>query len=152
MPGTRALARLYRGNGGATSAFWYSVTFQHHPLGRERQFLFAYHSPAINRIACSREGVHVGGLVSEAGAPSTQTFTLAEIDTVYAPRPMTFSYGVANRVYRGRSAKEQFYRWLALVVGLALGAAGSGIATCCLTNVEAAERSKHPVSRQHSVS
>jgi hypothetical protein len=50
-------ARLYEGNGGATVAYWYTVTARGASLGGERQIFFSYRSPVVDRITCPGDGI-----------------------------------------------------------------------------------------------
>ena len=54
-------ARLYEGNGGATNAYWYTVTLEGEELGREKQVFFSYREPTASRIICNGEDVVVSG-------------------------------------------------------------------------------------------
>ena len=56
-PQDNAVVRLYQGNGGATTALRWSVTFQINPATQERQIFFSYGSPAISTILCAPDGV-----------------------------------------------------------------------------------------------
>ncbi len=57
--GDRATVRLYEGNAGATSSFWYSVTVQTGGPWTERQVFLANGFPVVTHIACDREGVGI---------------------------------------------------------------------------------------------
>lgn len=57
--GAKALVKLYRGNAGATVAYWYSVTAQGSHRGAERQVLFSYSAPAFQSLRCQDERVVV---------------------------------------------------------------------------------------------
>lgn len=54
-------ARLYRGNGGATTSYWYSVTLEGDALGKEKQILFSYESPVLQAIECVGDDAIVKG-------------------------------------------------------------------------------------------
>ena len=54
-------ARLYKGNGGATTSYWYSVTLEGDALGKERQVLFSYGSPELQAIECAGDDAIVNG-------------------------------------------------------------------------------------------
>ncbi len=66
------VVRVYEGNGGATSAYWYTVTAQGGFYTPERQVLFAYGSPVIDSLSCGGDGVR---LVAQ-----TRTLTMSEAD------------------------------------------------------------------------
>ncbi len=51
--------RLYEGNGGATTDFWYTVTVTSTTLGAERQVLFVDGSPVLRGLACNTAGVQI---------------------------------------------------------------------------------------------
>lgn len=54
-------ARLYQGNGGATTAYWYTVTLEGDELGREKQIFFSYREPSPEQIVCNGTDVVVNG-------------------------------------------------------------------------------------------
>ncbi len=54
-------ARLYKGNGGATTSYWYSVTLEGDALGKEKQVLFSYASPELHAIECVGDAAIVKG-------------------------------------------------------------------------------------------
>jgi hypothetical protein len=47
-----ATVRFYEGNGGATTAFWYSVTIQDGPPWTERELFWSYSHPIVTDIIC----------------------------------------------------------------------------------------------------
>ncbi|MDH5669282.1 MAG: hypothetical protein OEY86_14855 [Nitrospira sp.] len=53
------IVRLYVGNGGATTAFWYTVTATSGFLSREKQIIFSYSSPDFSSVTCTKEAVVV---------------------------------------------------------------------------------------------
>jgi hypothetical protein len=58
--GTRA--RLYAGDGGgATTAFWYSVTVENGLLAPERQVAFSYSAPTLSELECRDDRIVVSG-------------------------------------------------------------------------------------------
>ncbi|WP_044207416.1 hypothetical protein [Coleofasciculus chthonoplastes] len=59
IPSTEAIIRLYQGNGGATVAYWYSVTFDHGKFPGEKQIFHAYAYPSIQSIDCHTDGITV---------------------------------------------------------------------------------------------
>ncbi len=54
------VARLYRGEAGATVPFWYSVTVQR-AYRLEKQVLYAYRTPPLERIECRGPDLWVQG-------------------------------------------------------------------------------------------
>jgi hypothetical protein len=54
-------ASLYRGNGGATTAYWYTVTLEGDKLGREKQVFFSYREPSPKRIICNGTDIVISG-------------------------------------------------------------------------------------------
>jgi len=59
IPSTEAIIRLYQGNGGATVAYWYSVTFDNGKFLGEKQIFHTYAYPSIKSIDCRADGVTV---------------------------------------------------------------------------------------------
>lgn len=55
------IIRLYKGEEGATVAFWYTVTAEGGLFEREQQILFAYDSPVISNLSCEEGRVHLDG-------------------------------------------------------------------------------------------
>lgn len=51
-------ARFYRGEAGATVAYWYSVTVQSSEF-KERQIFYTYSEPEITSIECSASSLNV---------------------------------------------------------------------------------------------
>jgi hypothetical protein len=60
-PAAAMTARLYRGNGGATTSYWYSVTLEREALGTEKQVFFAYRSPEVQTIECIKDALVING-------------------------------------------------------------------------------------------
>jgi hypothetical protein len=88
VPATGDTIRLYEGNGGATTAFWYLATIQHPDDSAEYMFFHAYGSPFISDVECSTDsttliddGRYSGGVHRE------WVFSLPEIeeDLIYDP-------------------------------------------------------------------
>jgi hypothetical protein len=96
VPGTSTTIRLYRGNGGATTAFWYSLT-RERPGSRETEFWSSYGTPVVTGIACRAGGVELIG--ERASAVATLTADAIERDLV--PRPLVYWRGEPRRVSRG---------------------------------------------------
>jgi hypothetical protein len=61
MTDEKVMARLYKGNGGATTSFWYSVTLERDALGNERQIFFAYGTPKLEEVKCVGDTVRIEG-------------------------------------------------------------------------------------------
>ena len=55
------IARLYQGNGGATTSFWYSVTLEGDMLGKEKQIFFSYAAPQLQKLECVENTVLIKG-------------------------------------------------------------------------------------------
>lgn len=58
------IIRLYVGNGGATTAFWYTLTTESGFFFREKQVLFSYGMPEFSAITCGEKSVAVSGTSS----------------------------------------------------------------------------------------
>jgi hypothetical protein len=103
---TEATVRLYRGDGGATVASWYSVTFSGGRFSRERQFFYTYSSPGITSIDCR------AGEVAVITDEKTFHLPLSLIRNELVHQPMGF--------YRGESQKPfvQPLRVLTIIFGL----------------------------------
>jgi hypothetical protein len=56
-PGT--LVRFFMGNGGATTAFWYSITVQPGAPWTEREVFHSYREPVVTAMVCHGETVSV---------------------------------------------------------------------------------------------
>ena len=67
--------RLYEGNGGATTAYWYTVTFETTSVS-EQQVIFSYAYPTIESLSCEDQQIQIDPIGGK------QTFT---IDDLYAP-------------------------------------------------------------------
>lgn len=94
VPGSGEVVRLYEGNGGATTAFWYTVTFDEGWLARERQIFFAYGSPEIKRVVCRGDAVD---LVLEEGLESPEILPLEKIRRELQYHPEALSMGKTFR-------------------------------------------------------
>ena len=81
-PYDNAVVRLYQGNGGATTALWWSVTFQANPLTQERQVFYSYGSPAISTIACAPDKVT---LVTEETSRTALLWSKITDELIYRP-------------------------------------------------------------------
>jgi hypothetical protein len=78
--------RLYRGEAGATVAFWYSVTAQPLPSSTERQIFFSYSKPVATEIVCGPSSLEID---TEGGK-----YLAAEADVSnLVQRPMVFLRG-----------------------------------------------------------
>jgi len=54
-------ARLYLGNGGATTAYWYTVTVETGLLSPERQVAFSYSEPTLSELECRDDRLVISG-------------------------------------------------------------------------------------------
>jgi hypothetical protein len=59
IPGAGEIVRLYEGNGGATTAFWYTVTHEGGWSSPERQIFYTYSIPEIRRVECRKGAVEI---------------------------------------------------------------------------------------------
>jgi hypothetical protein len=110
------LVRLYEGNGGATTAFWYTVTHDGGWLSPERQILFSYGSPEVQEIGCSPVGVE---LTFWNGAEmSREVLLLERVRGKLRQKPITLR--MEERVEPGGNP----FRWGGTVAGVALLALG----------------------------
>ena len=82
--------RLYVGNAGATTSFWYSVTTESGFLSLERQVMYAYSSPKLSAITCTRNLVVISSPEYEF------SFTEAELQAL-RDTPRAYSLGENNR-------------------------------------------------------
>lgn len=89
IPGSSEVLRLYEGNGGATTAFWYTVTFDGGWLSRERQIFYSYGNPEVKRIACREDAVD---LILEEGEPP-ESLPLQKVRRELRSRPIALSMG-----------------------------------------------------------
>lgn len=71
--------RLYVGNGGATTAFWYTITMDGGFPSREKQVLFSYDTPELSAITCGEQSFVVSS--SGGNIPVTAEDLLAFRDT-----------------------------------------------------------------------
>ncbi|MGQ4647474.1 hypothetical protein [Lyngbya aestuarii] len=105
---TETTIRLYEGNGGATVAYSYSVTFFEGKFFREKQFFYTYGFPVIKSIDCHNDRVSI--FTDE----ETFDFTLEQIKSKLIHQPIGF--------YKGQQQKSsiQPLRVLTLTFGLFL--------------------------------
>ncbi|MGE0498653.1 MAG: hypothetical protein AB7I35_07200 [Ramlibacter sp.] len=68
-----AVVRLYKGNGGATTSYWYSLTHEGGLFEREKQIAFAYSSPVFTAVACN------GDEMTLSSSASDESFTAAQL-------------------------------------------------------------------------
>lgn len=54
-------ATLYQGNGGASTAFWYSVTVEKGIFYPERQIAFSYSFPTWENLTCNEDNLDISG-------------------------------------------------------------------------------------------
>lgn len=83
--------RFYEGNGGATTAFWQTVTHFRFPSMRERQIVFAYASPTIVAATCQSDDVNV--VFDDGIARRKLLFEQAHILEKLRERPFAFHSG-----------------------------------------------------------
>lgn len=57
IPTTNSVVRVYEGNGGATTALSYVVTFQAHRFAREHDIFYAYGWPVARGVRCRSETI-----------------------------------------------------------------------------------------------
>jgi hypothetical protein len=106
------LVRLYEGNGGATTAFWYTVTHDGGWWSPERQILFSYGSPEVKEITCGPAGVE---LAFWDGVDETREVLSRErIRGKLRRKPIALRMG--ERVEPGGSP----FRWVGTVAGVVL--------------------------------
>lgn len=55
---SKAVARLYQGNGGATTAFWYTATLDPAGWSPERQIYYSYRT-GPKSLLCDSDGLHL---------------------------------------------------------------------------------------------
>jgi hypothetical protein len=95
------MVRLYRGNGGATTKFSYSVTFQSAKQA-ERQFFYAYGAPDVKHIVCNGEDVV---LISSNG--SSRTISTSQITGELLKQPI----GYYDGELRGQPSLIPVWAW-----------------------------------------
>jgi hypothetical protein len=86
-----AEVRLYQGNGGATVAFWYTVTHARGWREPERQIFYAYGYPEIRGIACRPDGVAL--TLADGLGERRESLSLARVRGELRRRPVTLSRG-----------------------------------------------------------
>jgi len=115
VPARKATVRLYQGDGGATVASWYSVTFSTGKFSRERQFFYTYAWPTITSIDCR------AGEVAIITNEKTFNLSLDQVHNELVHQPMGF--------YQGQQQKSfiQPLRVLTIIWGLFLVLVSTGI-------------------------
>jgi hypothetical protein len=121
-------ARLYQGNGGATTSYWYSVTLEGDALGREKQVLFSYALPRLQRVECIEDAVFVRGESFFSKLEVTQFETLRE-------QPTQFWSG--KQVARGAQPSRLF------AIAAAATVAAVGVAVVLLAPVMSRRRARN---------
>ncbi len=53
--------RLYKGNGGATTSYWYTLTSKSGIFSREKQIVFSYDSPEFRSVSCTDDQTILSG-------------------------------------------------------------------------------------------
>jgi hypothetical protein len=109
------VARLFRGNGGVTTAFWYSVTVQPEMPWTEREVFHSYSAPALTGLSCTGDHVVVT-------SPSAAWNIDASDVVAGRSDPVTFSYG---HEYAGVSRRGLSVSWLRIGLGLLFVLAGA---------------------------
>jgi hypothetical protein len=131
LPGSTVI-RLYRGEGGATVAFWYTLT-RERPGAPEQQFWFSYAEPAVAGIACRPGGV-LSVELDERGPVQRETYTAGRIERDLVPRPLVYWRGSPERVLRdtlqarGGPAYARLERGVGvrmIILGAAIGLSGT---------------------------
>jgi hypothetical protein len=110
------LVRFFIGNGGATTAIWYSVTAQPGMMPwSERRLFSAYSRPQVTGVSCQKDDVVVRG--------SDQQWVVAAQD-VLAGRagPIRYRHGELHPA-RALDARPRL-SWIRVVFGIALWAGG----------------------------
>ncbi|MBL8386167.1 MAG: hypothetical protein JNM90_23995 [Burkholderiales bacterium] len=124
----KVTARLYEGNGGATTSYWYTVTLEGDALGRERQVFFAYAFPQVVGIDCAGDAVIVRGDTLSRRIEPAAFSTLRET-------PMQFWSGKETTIASQPRASLT-------VVAAAVTALG-GLAVLLKTRVNRADRNRN---------
>jgi hypothetical protein len=107
--------RLYEGNGGATSAYWYSATIEDPGMfSRERQFFFSYSSPIIEQAMCK------GTIVELVGPEQSLSFSLEKIHTELVDTPVNLYRGQPGKMTNGFTMVTIPLGILFLIVGFSL--------------------------------
>jgi hypothetical protein len=114
MTSSGVVARLYEGNGGATTAYWYTVTSESKLLGREKQVWFSYRGPAIDGLSCADRD-----LVLWANGSLFERLPLADL---VAARANPIQYWSGQRTQLAEQPLSNF-KWFIVAV-LLCGAAG----------------------------
>ncbi|TET53809.1 MAG: hypothetical protein E3J64_02970 [Anaerolineales bacterium] len=89
LPGKGGTIRLYEGNVGATTSFWYLATLQRNFFAAERSFFQAYGHPPISSIDCQGGAVDLVG----TGGDVEFSFGLDRIESELLDAPLSFYYG-----------------------------------------------------------
>jgi hypothetical protein len=114
IAGSGETIRLYRGDGGATVAYWYSATMDSGLFARERQFFFAYSSPQIENVRCLNRQVTLVGL------DQSFSFPIEKLSAEMFDKPML--------LYRGQpSDVRNNLRAASIGLGLVLSITGLSI-------------------------
>jgi len=106
--------RLYRGNAGATVAFWYSVTDDPPGFSPERQIIFSYSEPELASLTCGTDKFDVE---SPDRAPIETPITATE--RLHA-EPLAFWRGKQGPVERQDQTFSRAFAGLLIVLGVAI--------------------------------
>lgn len=106
------IVRLYVGNAGATTSFWYSVTTEYGFWSLEKQVMYAYSGPKLTSIACGKDHVIIS-------SPNYEfSFTEAELHSL-REAPRAYSAGENNR-----TRSWSLSAFIKLAASLTIAAAG----------------------------
>lgn len=62
---TNEIIRIYEGNGGATTAFWYKVTYQENYFSTEKTILTTYGTPDYGLVNCQTNSIELIPIYSD---------------------------------------------------------------------------------------
>ena len=68
--------RLYQGNGGATTSYWYTLTSKLGIFSREKQIVFSYDSPEFRSVSCTNDQTIL------TGPQTTMRFGTSELNAM----------------------------------------------------------------------
>ena len=85
-PTTGAVVRYYLGNGGATTDYWYTVTYQETASSKELHFFHSYGSPRVEHIYCEPNSVEV------QTREGVYTYDIQQIKVDLVNNPISYSH------------------------------------------------------------
>ena len=103
--------RLYRGNGGATTSFWYTLTSEHGIFSREKQIVFSYDSPEFRSVSCTNDQTII------AGPKTTIRFGTSDLAAM-RNTPMSYWPIRQNDAYSGIDLLSIIRYWSAVLLFL----------------------------------